>query len=105
MSRFVEATGHRRCEAPGGSAGAPVMKVPLSGLSQAALTGIIEAFVLREGTDYGHADHDLAAKCRAVRRQLESGEAEITFDPATGSVDIRPCERTRARPSESGHQT
>lgn len=65
------------------------MRIPLTNLSDAALAGIIESFVLREGTDYGPEEHDLAAKCRAVRRQLEAGEAEIDFDPATESIDIR----------------
>ena len=65
------------------------MKIPLSSLSTDALRSIIEAFVLREGTDYGHEDHDLEAKCTDVLRQLEAGEAEIDFDPGTESVDIR----------------
>ncbi len=65
------------------------MRIPISSLSADALRSIIEAFVLREGTDYGHQDHDLEAKCAAVRRQLEAGEAEIDFDPGSESVDIR----------------
>jgi uncharacterized protein YheU (UPF0270 family) len=69
------------------------MKIPVSSLSRAALDGIIETFVLREGTDYGHVEHDLAGKCRAVRMQLESGAAEIDFDPDTRTVDIRPVVR------------
>lgn len=66
------------------------MKIPLAEMSDAALDAIIESFVLREGTDYGPDEYDLATKCRAVRRQLEAGEAEIDFDPASGTVDIRP---------------
>lgn len=66
------------------------VKIPLTDLSAEALAGIIETFVLREGTDYGPTEHDLAAKCLAVRRQLLAGEAEIDFDPASGTVDIRP---------------
>lgn len=66
------------------------VKIPLTDLSEAALAGIIESFVLREGTDYGPGEYQLAAKCLAVRRQLEAGEAEIDFDPASGTVDIRP---------------
>lgn len=70
------------------------MKIPLSSLSADSLRSIIESFVLREGTDYGHekhpGEHGLEAKCAAVRRQLEAGEAEIDFDPETETVDIRP---------------
>jgi uncharacterized protein YheU (UPF0270 family) len=65
------------------------VKILLENLSESALAGIIESFVLREGTDYGHGDHDLVAKCQAVRRQLEAGEAEINFDPETETIDIR----------------
>lgn len=66
------------------------MKIPLAEISDSTLDAIIESFVLREGTDYGPGEYDLATKCRAVRRQLEAGEAEIDFDPASGTVDIRP---------------
>ena len=65
------------------------VKIPLETLSADALTGIIETFVLREGTDYGERVYDLHAKCAMVRRQLERGEAVIEFDPRTKSVDIR----------------
>jgi len=58
-------------------------------LSEQALLGVIDAFILREGTDYGERETDLRDKCAQVRAQLETGEAHIDFDPATGSVDIR----------------
>ena len=72
------------------------MKIPLGELSEKALKGVIESFVLREGTDYGHRDYDLEAKCAAVRRQVESGDAEIWFDAANQSLDIRPATRGMA---------
>lgn len=67
------------------------MKIPLDGLSEPALVNIIESFVLREGTDYGERETDLASKCAAVRRQLAAGEAELHFDPETETIDIRPA--------------
>lgn len=70
------------------------MRIPLSSLSADALRSIIESFVLREGTDYGQeihpGEHGLDAKCAAVQRQLEAGDAEIDFDPETETIDIRP---------------
>ncbi|MDH3643315.1 MAG: YheU family protein [Gammaproteobacteria bacterium] len=66
-----------------------MVKIPQSQLSEEALHGIVEAFVLREGTDYGHRDHTLAEKRERVLEQLRNGEAELSFDPETGSVDIR----------------
>lgn len=68
------------------------MKIPVSSLSGDVLRSIIEGFVLREGTDYGPREHDLDAKCQAVLRQLEAGQAIIDFDPATETVDIRPAD-------------
>lgn len=69
------------------------MKIPHSSLSADALRSIIESFVLREGTDYGDeqhpGEHGLDAKCAAVLRQLEAGEAEIDFDPETETIDVR----------------
>jgi uncharacterized protein YheU (UPF0270 family) len=66
-----------------------VIKIPLESLSAEALEGVIEAFVLREGTDYGHRDFTLEEKREAVRRQLRQGVAEIWFDPETGSTTVR----------------
>jgi len=63
--------------------------IPPDSLSAEALRGVIEAFVLREGTDYGHGEHTLEAKCRAVERQLREGRAQICFDPVSGTTDIR----------------
>ena len=62
--------------------------VPHTELSEAALRGVIEAFVLREGTDYGERDVSHEDKVAAVLRQLERGEARIMFDPVSQTVDI-----------------
>ena len=66
-------------------------------LSDPVVTGVIEAFVLREGTDYGAVEASFAAKVAAVRAQVECGEAQILFDPATRSVEIAPVTRLRRR--------
>lgn len=67
--------------------------VPHDALSATALHGVIESFVLREGTDYGEHDVPLARKIDEVLRQIQRGEAEIVFDPRTESIDIRPSQR------------
>lgn len=69
--------------------------VPYTELSADALQGVVEAFVLREGTDYGATEYALGRKVAQVLAQLERGEARIVFDPATESVDIVPV-RERA---------
>ncbi len=62
--------------------------VPHAELSADALVGVIKAFVLREGTDYGEREFTLEQKIAAVQAQLESGDAQILFDPDSASVDI-----------------
>jgi uncharacterized protein YheU (UPF0270 family) len=57
-------------------------------LSPEALRGLLEEFVSREGTDYGHADRSLESKVADVRRQLETGEARIVFDLESESASI-----------------
>jgi uncharacterized protein len=66
----------------------PPIEIPYQELSEAALRGVIEAFVLREGTEYGERDVSLERKAADVLRQLEKGEAQIVFDPNTETVDI-----------------
>src|SRR4051812_14694287 len=68
--------------------GGPPVEIPISALSPAALAGVIDAFVLREGTDYGAQETDHAAKTAQVRAQLERGEATIVFDPSSRSVTL-----------------
>jgi uncharacterized protein len=62
--------------------------VPYTELSEEALRGVIESFVLREGTEYGEREFSLEQKVQHVLRQLKRGEAQIVFDPATETIDI-----------------
>jgi uncharacterized protein YheU (UPF0270 family) len=66
----------------------PPVEVPHGELSPEALRGVVESFVLREGTDYGERDVAFETKVQQVLRQLERREARIMFDPVTESVDI-----------------
>jgi len=62
--------------------------VPYTELAAETLQGVIESFVLREGTDYGDRDYSLQQKVAHVMRQLQRKEAQILFDPNTASIDI-----------------
>ena len=62
--------------------------IPHRELSAEALRGVLESFVLREGTDYGEREVSLDQKVAHVLRQLERGEAQIIFDATLESVDI-----------------
>jgi uncharacterized protein YheU (UPF0270 family) len=64
------------------------IEVAYTDLSAEALRGVLESFVLREGTDYGEHEYSLQQKVGHVLRQLERGEARIVFDPHTESVQI-----------------
>jgi hypothetical protein len=72
--------------------------IPHAELSADALRGVIEAFVLREGTEYGSRDVDLETKVAQVLRQLDRREAVLVFDPLTESTNIvSPASRSERR--------
>ena len=54
------------------------------------MQGLIEAFVTREGTDYGTQDVSLGTKVMQVRQQLDAGTAVIVYDESTESCMIQP---------------
>lgn len=64
------------------------IEIPHDRLPPETLRRLIEEFVSREGTDYGHGEYDLEGKVRQVRRQLERGDAAITFDPRLQTASI-----------------
>lgn len=64
------------------------MIIPYQQLSHEALKGLMEEFITREGTDYGHETPSLAEKVAQVERQLAAGDVVIVFDPASESVSL-----------------
>ena len=64
------------------------VEIPHTDLSADALHGVVEAFVLREGTEYGARDFSLEEKVARVVAQLERGEARILFDPNSNQVAV-----------------
>ena len=71
----------------GGEETASVRVAP-DDLAPDTLRAVVESFVLREGTDYGIHEVSFEAKVEQVLVQLRRGEAHITFDPATESVNV-----------------
>jgi uncharacterized protein YheU (UPF0270 family) len=67
--------------------------IPHRMLSPEALCGVIEAFVTREGTDYGVHDVPLATKVAQVQHQLDAGTAVIVYDADTESCTIQPLDQ------------
>ena len=64
------------------------MDITYRELEPETLRAVIESYVNREGTDYGAVEMSLERKVADVLAQLESGEAQIVFDPETDTIDI-----------------
>ena len=74
------------------------MMIPHRMLSPEALRSVIEAFITREGTDYGMYEVPLATKVAQVRYQLDVGTAVIVYDEATDSCTIQPTDQRSEPP-------
>jgi hypothetical protein len=66
----------------------PVHKIPLNKLSPAALRGVIEEFISRDGTDYGAIESSRETKFRQVSQKLAAGAAVLVFDDETETTNI-----------------
>ena len=64
------------------------LRIPYQEISDDALKGLVEAFVLREGTDYGDREFNLNEKVNHVYQQLERGEVGIVFNVELQSADM-----------------
>jgi len=64
------------------------VEVPQSSVSADALSGIIDEFILREGTDYGASEALHETKVNQIRRQLQSGDVKIFYDFETETVSL-----------------
>jgi uncharacterized protein len=62
--------------------------IPLDKLSPAALQGVIEEFVSRNGTDYGAVETSREKSINQVERQLEKGRAVLIYDDETETTNI-----------------
>ena len=64
------------------------MKIPFKELTEETLINVVDAFILREGTDYGHQEITIEQKRERVLSMLSSGSAEIVFYPENEHIDI-----------------
>ena len=69
-----------------------MLVIPHRRLSPEALTGLIEEFVTRDGTDSGYTRGSLIENVAMVRRQLDAGQAVIVFDNRTRTCNIKPAD-------------
>ena len=64
------------------------MEIPHNQLPERTLLAIIEEFISREGTDYGHREYTLDEKVEKVKSQLLNGEIKLLFDSETSSCNL-----------------
>jgi len=64
------------------------IEVPWQQLSADALDGLIEAYISRDGTDYGTVELSLETKKQNLRSQVEQGAVVIVFDEMTESCNL-----------------
>ena len=85
-----------------------MLVIPHRQLSPEALSGLIEEFVTRDGTDSGYTRGSLTESVSMVRRQLDKGQALIVYDSRTHTCNIKPSDtvpghssrQARSGPSE-----
>lgn len=68
------------------------MIIPWQDLSTDALDGIIESFVLREGTDYGEQERDFDAKKKDILTQIQGGQIVIVYSELHESINLMPAD-------------
>lgn len=64
------------------------MLIPYQELNPDTLDALIEAFVLREGTDYGDTELSLQQKVAMVRTQIQRGTVVICYSEQQESFDL-----------------
>jgi uncharacterized protein YheU (UPF0270 family) len=64
------------------------MIIPWQNLSADALSGIIEEFIMREGTDYGLEEISLERKKQDLLNQLKAGHVVIVYSELHETVNM-----------------
>ena len=65
-----------------------IHRIPVNKLSPAALQGVIEEFISRNGTDYGEIEASRETNFRQVKDKLKNGSAVLIFDDETETTNI-----------------
>ena len=64
------------------------MEIPHNQVPEQTLLAIIEEFISREGTDYGHREYTLDEKVEKVKSQLLNGAIKLLLDSETSSCNL-----------------
>lgn len=65
-----------------------IVEINWRDLSEEALSGLIEDFVTRDGTDYGAQEISTASKSASLREKIKSGLVLIFFDEASETCEL-----------------
>ncbi len=71
-------------------------------LSPDALNGIIENFILREGTDYGVVEVEFEKKKSQIQKQIDRGDVKIVFDQTSETVSLLTATEFRKLQKKTG---
>jgi hypothetical protein len=69
------------------------MIVPWQQLSTEALNGIIEEFIMREGTDYGELEVSLQTKKNQLIQQLQQNKIVLVYSELHETVNLMPADK------------
>ena len=69
------------------------MIIEIDQLSSGALDGIIEAYILREGTDYGDHEWTMDDKKQQIKAQLTSKKIVLVYSELHQTVNILPFDQ------------
>ena len=72
--------------------------IPPSQLDPQTLNALIEEFITRDGAVHGHRDTPLEQSIAFVRKQLDSGLAQIVYDEESESCTIIGRDQERSSP-------
>lgn len=76
------------------------MIIPWQELDNDTLNSVIEAFVLREGTDYGEQERSLEQKVEDVKRQLKTGDVVLVWSELHETLNMMPRGQFRSGEEE-----
>lgn len=69
------------------------MIIPVEQLNAETLNGIVESYVLTEGTDYGEQEMTLADKVNDVKHALKAGDVVLVYSELHETVNILPAQQ------------
>lgn len=64
------------------------LEIPPERLDTTTLEGLVEAFINREGTDYGLVERDFGSKVADVLGQIRKGQVVICYDPRSETCNL-----------------